>query len=190
MQLTCPCCGSRFPIEAALADDDGKRLAALFAVMEPALGRAVLRYLRFFKPAKQALRNARAVIVVESLLALVNPGTVCRDERGGVRRPATQTMWADGIDAMLADPEKLTLPLANHNYLRAIVYGIADKADATAERAHETALRNGDRTAPSAPIDSSARLKRLEALSRINGDLELGLITEAEAEHRRREAAL
>ena len=29
MQLTCPCCGEQFPLEAGMADDEGKRLAAL-----------------------------------------------------------------------------------------------------------------------------------------------------------------
>ncbi len=34
-------------------------------------------------------------------------------------------MWVVGIEQMVEQRNKLTLPLNNHNYLRAIVYGIA-----------------------------------------------------------------
>lgn len=160
MQLSCPCCAERFPIEAGFIDDDGKRLAALFAGMEPGLGRAVVGYLRLFKPPKQQLRSARAVRIVSELLELVDAGSVCRDERGGMRRPATQALWTEGIEQMLGDAGKLTLPLANHNYLRAIVYGLADKADAAAEREREECLRAGSVARPAAkaavPVDRLA----------------------------------
>lgn len=144
MHLTCPTCAERFPLAAGLADEDGKRLAALFAIMEPVLGRAVISYLRCFKPPRQALRTARAVRVVAELQALVETGDVCRDERGGVRRPATPALWAAGIEQLLAAPGKLNLPLANHHYLRAIVYGLADQADAAHERQREADRRVGN----------------------------------------------
>ncbi len=60
MRITCPNCCESYPIDAGFADDDGKRLAALFAGMEPVLGRAVIGYLRLFRPAKTALRTVRA----------------------------------------------------------------------------------------------------------------------------------
>lgn len=143
MKVTCPSCSAEFPLDAGFIDMDGKRLAALFASMEPVLGRAVLSYLRLFKPPKNALRAARAVKIVQLLSALVDTGTVCRDERGGVRRPATPAMWAAGIDQMIDGRHKLELPLANHNYLRAIVFGLADQADADAERRKEADMRVG-----------------------------------------------
>ena len=146
MQLTCPCCDVEFPIEAGFADDDGKRLAAVMAEFEPALGRSVLRYLRLFKPAKTALRSARAAKLVRELAELVKAGTVCRDERTGLRRPASAAVWSVGIEQMLASRATLTLPLENHNYLRAVVFGLADHADAQAEQAREQARRTPRRT--------------------------------------------
>ena len=158
MRITCPNCHTRYPVAAGVADDDGKRLAVLFAEMEPVLGRAVIGYLRLFKPPKTELRNARAIAVIVELLDLVRPGTVCRDERGGQRRPASAALWAAGIEQMLALPGKLTLPLSNHHYLRAIVYGLADEASASAERTKEAALRAGHRpaasSAPAAPRET------------------------------------
>lgn len=155
MRITCPSCHETYPLAAGVADDDGKRLAVLFADMEPVLGRAAIGYLRLFKPAKTALRNARAIKVLGDLVELVRAGTVCRDERGGVRRPASAAVWAAGIEQLLASPGKLSLPLANHHYLRAIVYGLADQADAAAERTKEAGLRVGNRpAAPSAPRET------------------------------------
>lgn len=161
MRITCPNCCETYPIDAGFADDDGKRLAALFAGMEPMLGRAVLSYLRLFKPPKSALRSVRAARIVEELLDLVRTGTVCRDERAGLRRPASPALWAQGIEQMLATPGKLQLPLANHHYLRAIVYGLADQADAVGERRREADARAGKR--PAGPSDAPLRESPLQA---------------------------
>ena len=81
MHVTCPSCHEPFPIVAGFLEADGKRLAALLAEMEPVLGRAVLAYLRLFKPAKQGLRTTRAVKLVAELDAMVREGSVTRDER-------------------------------------------------------------------------------------------------------------
>jgi hypothetical protein len=174
MRITCPSCQETFPIAAGMADDDGKRLAALFADMEPVLGRAVIGYLRLFKPAKTALRNARAITVVQQLLDLMRAGSVCRDERGGLRRPATPATWAAGIEQLLAAPGKLSLPLANHHYLRAVVFGLAEQEGAAAERAKEAGLRAGNRpVAPPAPRET-----KLQAQSKwLDQQLAIGAIT-------------
>lgn len=141
MRISCPNCSETYPIEAGFAEGDGKRLAVLFADMEPALGRAAISYLRLFKPPKTALRTTRAIKLLEQLMALVSTGTVCRDERTSARRQATQAMWAEGIEQMLTARDKLTLPLTNHHYLRAIVYTVADQADAGDEKQREEQLR-------------------------------------------------
>lgn len=164
-------------MEAGLADDEGKRLAALFAEFEPKLGRAVLQYLRLFSPAKQALRMAKAVRLVEDLQALLKPGTVTRDARTTDTRRAASALWVLGIEQMLASRETLTLPLDNHHYLRAVVWGLAGDAKAVAA-AQATAPRSNT----SAPANDY-----LERLARINGDEQLGFIDKAEADRRRGE---
>ena len=67
IRITCPECSAQYPIAAGLLDDDGKRLAALTGEMEPAMARAALSYLKFFKPAKTALRTSRALSVLQEL---------------------------------------------------------------------------------------------------------------------------
>ena len=176
MQMQCPCCGEQFPIEAGFADADGKKLAALFAGLDPKLGRAVLNYLRLFSPAKRALRMTRAIKLVEELLDLVNAGTVQKDSRTNDSKPAPPRIWTAGIEQMLIARERLTLPLENHNYLRAVVYGIAaDPAQVAAP--------------PKQPRATSTPQQSLQdAIGRIEADLRLGLIDEGQAESRRQAA--
>lgn len=193
MHVTCPTCSESFPIAAGFLEPDGKRFGVLLAGMEPVLGRAVVDYLALFTPAKQKLRLAKATKLVAALDALVREGSVCRDERGGARRPATSAQWAAGIEQMIEQRAKLTLPLSGHNYLRAIVYGLADQADAAAERQREADKKAGRHlTGASASTDSEAvkqRLARTEALGRITADLNLGLISPNEAAARRKALA-
>lgn len=164
-----------------MLDADGKRLAAIFAAMEPVLGRATIGYLRLFKPPKTALRTARALKIVADLDAMVRVGTVCRDERGGLRRPATPATWAAGIEQILASPPS-GLPLSNHNYLRATVYGLADQADAVAERARETVARAGQHRGPSPAVPRGDPLA--DELAHLRTMREYGGMTDAEYDSR------
>ncbi|AGG89905.1 hypothetical protein [Rhodanobacter denitrificans] len=187
MHVTCPTCSESFPIVAGFLEPDGKRFGMLLAGMDPVLGRAVVEYLALFTPGKQKLRLVRAVKLVTLLDALVREGTVCRDERGGVRRPATPVQWAAGIEQMLEQRGKLTLPLANHHYLRAIVFGIADQAGAAAEQARETAARSGRRAVgPSPPTAAADPLT--EQLAYLDKMHDYGKLTDAEWDAERAKA--
>lgn len=187
MRATCPDCGAQAHLSAFLVEEEAKRLAALMADMQPDLGRAVIGYLGLFKPAKNALRMTRCVKLVQELAALVATGTVCKDERSGVRRPATQSMWATGIETMLAQRASLTLPLETHNYLRAVVYGLADKADANAERQREADARAG-RHLTTGPQPQTTESKYQNQVAWIDQMEENGGFTREEAEEQRRRA--
>lgn len=171
MHVTCPNCSDSFPIIAGFLEADGKRFGMLLAGMEPALGRATVDYLSLFTPAKQKLRLSRAVKIVSALDALVREGSVCRDERQGVRRASTVSHWVAGIEQILEQRSRLTLPLLNHHYLRSVVFGIADQAAANAEQHREQNARAGrTRTGtgvspPAPPEDPMTRdLKHIDQL--------------------------
>lgn len=127
----CTACGVRQPLEAGLIGDDAKLLAGITAVMDPVVARAALGYLRLFKPPGSELRLIRAVKILRELHDLVRAGTVSADERSALTRPATAAMWAAAIEQLLAHPPG---KLENHNYLRKVVWGLADKSDALQER--------------------------------------------------------
>lgn len=176
MRIQCPCCGEQFPLEAGFLDDEGKRLAAQFAGMDPRLGRAVLAYLRLFSPAKRGLRTSRAIKLVEDLVQLVEVGSVTRDARTTDSKPATAAVWASGIDQMLAQRERLTLPLENHHYLRAVVYGIASDPQQVAKVQPLRSRR------PRSGV--TAQQQHQEQIGRINSDMLLGILSKEEGERR------
>lgn len=130
---------------------------------------------------------ARAVKIVQELVALVATGTVCKDERSGVRRPASALTWAAGIETMLQQRSSLTLPLETHNYLRAVVYGLADKADAAAERQREENARAGRHLA-TAPAGATKESGYENQMAWINQMLSMGGLTAEEAEEKRQQA--
>lgn len=139
----CPSCGFAGEIEAFLVDPEARRAIARVAALEPAIGKLIGPYLRLFGTGKRGVQLRRAVKLIDELAALVDTGDVCRDERVGVRRPATPAMWAAGMEQMVASPPSGALQ--NHHYLRAIVFGLADAADAQAEKAREEHVRHGRR---------------------------------------------
>ncbi|MGH8037305.1 MAG: hypothetical protein ACREPD_06150 [Stenotrophomonas sp.] len=193
MKATCPECGSQGHVSAFFVEDDGKRLAMTLAAMQPELGKAVLGYLGLFKPAKTALRLSRAAKIAQEVADLVATGQVCKDERSGVRRSANMASWANGIEQMLAQRHSLTLPLESHGYLRAVVYGLADKADAAAERQREADAQTGrhlSRTSGTASVTPSpnAETPLQRQLTWINQMVEFEQFSPEEADEHRRQA--
>jgi len=181
---TCPACGCHGDVETFFVDADAKRLSAAFADMDPALGRAVIAYLRLFKPTKNALRLLRAARIVADLSALVESGTVCRDERSGMSRATTPALWTQGIEQLLDQRDRLTLPLSNHHYLRAIVFGLAEQVMARAEAKAEQSKRTGQqrRTTPSGHTEAeTARDREIAFVRQICG---YGEIDDAERDAR------
>jgi hypothetical protein len=137
----CPSCGFSGDLEAFLIEPEAKRAIARVAALEPALGRVLGPYLRLFGNGKRGVQLRRAVKLIDELVAMVDVGSVCRDERVGVRRKATPAMWAAGVEQVVSHPPSGALQ--NHHYLRAVVFGIADAADAAAERAAEAGKKAG-----------------------------------------------
>ena len=98
--------------------------------------------------------------------------------------PTSPAMWAAGIDQMLDGKHKLELPLGNHNYLRAIVFGLADQADAVAERKKEADVRVGrHRQAASENVDPLS-----EKLAWLKTQKDYGAITSEQYDEQVREA--
>lgn len=170
----CPSCGFTGEVEAFLVEPEAKRAIARVAALEPAIGRVIGPYLRLFATGKRGVQLRRAVALIDDLVMLVEAGSVCSDERVGVRRPATPAMWAAGIEQMLASPPSGAL--GNHNYLRKVVFGLADSADASAERQREASARAGNRRA--GPSDSAAAESPLQThLAWLRQQIEYGAIT-------------
>lgn len=138
MNITCPNCALTFPIIAGANDADARKLAAVMGELPPIVSRPLLDYLQLFKPAKGGLRWARALAITQDLAPEIIAHQVKRDGR---TLTATAELWAESLRQMADKRDKLTLPLKSNGYLREIVFGLADKAAAEAERSHEEQLR-------------------------------------------------
>jgi hypothetical protein len=175
MRITCPGCGAQYSLEAALQADAGRE-ALMRALQMPApLARLWAQYLAMFRSKSRALAMDRAERLMAELLPSLDEQMV---RRNGVTRPAPLAVWEAALREMveLRNAGKLTLPLKSHGYLLEIVFSAADKIDAKAEREREDERKRGDHRKA-----SSQSMERRVALSRIRGDLELGMIERADA---------
>ena len=139
MYLVCPCCSARIPLDAAVADE-AARTALARALAHGPLGRRVVGYLGLFRTPKGALQWGRVARLLGELLDAVEAGTVRRRGRDWA---VPVELWRAALEVVLArrDEGRLDLPLRDHAYLFEVVTGLADKAEAAAEREHEAALR-------------------------------------------------
>ncbi|MHB1273638.1 MAG: hypothetical protein ACYCZD_12890 [Rhodanobacter sp.] len=101
-------------------------------------------------------------------------------------RPATPSMWAAAIEQMIDARAKLRLPLSGHGYLMEVVFGLADQADAAAERTREADKRSGRRTGPSPPSATADPLA--DQLSYLDQMHDYGKLTDAEWDAERAKA--
>lgn len=130
MKATCPHCGTYGPVELFMTDDDAKRAVVAVGKLPGDLPRLTWSYLGLFrKPASsRVLTWERVGRIVAELAGLVaEPETAWKGQRVV---PNRADYWAQGMQAVLdRDAQgKLERPLDGHNYLRAVVYEIAEKA--------------------------------------------------------------
>lgn len=144
--LACPACGTELDLAALFAHEhDQRALARLVSVGIP-LGARVLQYLALFTPPKQRLTSAKKIKLILQLLPDLERQAITHKGRDWA---APLSAWAQAIDQMLAarDAQRLDLPMKGHGYLFAVLAGMADKHEATAEQAREQQLRTGPRAA-------------------------------------------
>lgn len=130
MKATCPHCGTYGPLESFLVDSDAKAAVTAVGKLPGDLPRLCWAYLGLFrKPASaRVLTWERVGRIVAELADLVAEKDM--SWKGQRVVPSRPEFWAQGIQAMLdRDAQgKLERPLDGHNYLRAVVYEIAEKA--------------------------------------------------------------
>lgn len=183
MQIKCPACNAAFALEAALAIDAG-RSALATALQLPALGGALVQYLGMFRAAGRALAFARVEKLLLELKPMLDQQIVVRN---GLTRRCALPLWQQALERMIEqrDAGKLDLPLKTHGYLLEIVFALADKAEASQERATEESRRRGERSS-----GADQRAARQLLVSRIRGDVQLGLLTRERATEQLREAGI
>ena len=151
MKLTCPACNETLSL-AALIEHDAAREAIGTALKMPApLGKYLLQYLGFFKPAKSTLSLDKVARIFSELLPMISSGKVSKN---GTAYAAPQEYWAQAIETMVANRAALTLPLKSHGYLISIIAGYAEKIAAKKETEAEKGRQYG--AVKTSPVIASA----------------------------------
>lgn len=149
-------------LDVLLAHEHSRQALAMLIAAGMPLGKALLQYLRLFKPPKRQLAMGRVSTLLEPLLADLQRAAI---ERNGRTWAAPREAWSAAIDKLLEarDAGKLTLPLKSHGYLYEVIAGQADKTEAQAER--DTDAQRRSRTHEAGPAAVGDVLASLQSAS-------------------------
>lgn len=138
----CPRCGFKAPLISFEDAAENGQLLLLYAQLPPAVQKPYLKYLSLFRPSSGcSMQSSKADRLTREFLELAAKAFV--SEKGKVDRPCYPSLWAMGMERMQEQAATLTLPMKSHNYLRAIVYQLADQADSKQERQVRKAEQTG-----------------------------------------------
>jgi hypothetical protein len=155
-ELACPVCGTDLELGHLFVDADHR--AAVTRLIETALplGALLLQYTRLFAPPKTRLTTRKQVRIILQLLPDLERRAI---DRAGRQWPVPLTLWAQGMEQMLAarDAGRLELPMKGHGYLYTILAGLADKAAASAEAQQEAARRSGAHRGAAVQVHAGAQ---------------------------------
>lgn len=134
MNTKCPNCGALHSLDSLLAADAAGELLGMVAALDADTGKAALRYLGLFRPAKSQLSFGRAAKLLGALMPDMQRQAI---SRGGVNYPAPAAAWLYGFQTALEarDTGRLKLPLKGHGWLYEVMAGWQGEAVPAARRA-------------------------------------------------------
>lgn len=129
----CPRCAFKAPVTSFVDAAEHGSLLQAFSELPREVQNLFLKYLSLFKPASGcAIQPSKAERLTRDLVDLVAKGYI--SEKGKVDRTCSPVFWAMGMERMQELAGTLDLPMKNHNYLRSIVYKIANQVDVHKEQ--------------------------------------------------------
>ena len=120
MNIKCPNCGAVHSLDSLINDADASSVLRAVLEMDVEMGKAAIRYVGLFRPAKSQLSWARTAKLLNELMPMIKAQSVVRD---GVSYPAPAEAWLHGFNETVnaRDQGRLKLPLKSHGYLLEIV---------------------------------------------------------------------
>ena len=120
MNIKCPNCGAVHSLDSLINDADASAVLRAVLEMDAEMGKAAIRYVGLFRPAKSQLSWARTAKLLNELMTMIKAQEVVRD---GVSSPAPAEAWLHGFNETVnaRDQGRLKLPLKSHGYLLEIV---------------------------------------------------------------------
>nr|DAR70186.1 MAG TPA: zinc-ribbon domain protein [Caudoviricetes sp.] len=120
MNIKCPNCGAVHSLDTLINDAEASAVLKAVLEMDAELGKAAIRYIGLFRPAKSQLSWARTAKLLNELLPMIKAQEAARD---GVCFPAPTEAWIHSFNETVnaRDQGRLKLPLKSHGYLLEIV---------------------------------------------------------------------
>ncbi len=120
MNIKCPNCGAVHSLDSLINDADASAVLRAVLEMDVEMGKAAIRYVGLFRPAKSQLSWARTAKILNELMPMMKAQEAVRD---GVSSPAPAEAWLHGFNETVnaRDQGRLKLPLKSHGYLLEIV---------------------------------------------------------------------
>ena len=120
MNIKCPNCGAVHSLDSLINDADASAVLRAVLEMDAEIGKAAVRYVGLFRPAKSQLSWSRTAKLLNELLPMMKAQTA---ERDGVAFPAPAEAWLHGFNETVnaRGQGRLKLPLKSHGYLLEIV---------------------------------------------------------------------
>ena len=116
----CPNCGAANSLDSLVSDAEAAEVLKMLLELDADIGKAAIRYIGLFRPAKSQLSWARTAKLLNELLPMIKAQEAARD---GVCFPAPAEAWIHGFNETVnaRDQGRLKLPLKSHGYLLEIV---------------------------------------------------------------------
>ena len=122
MICRCPDCGAANSLDSLVSDAEAAEVLKMLLELDADIGKAAIRYIGLFRPAKSQLSWARTAKLLNELMPMIKAQEAARD---GVCFPAPTEAWIHGFNETVnaRDQGRLKTPLKSHGYLYEILAG-------------------------------------------------------------------
>lgn len=160
MICRCPNCGAANSLDSLVSDAEAAEVLKMLLELDADIGKAAIRYIGLFRPAKSQLSWARTAKLLNELLPMIKAQEAVRD---GVCFPAPAEAWIHGFNETVnaRDQGRLKTPLKSHGYLYEILAGWVGQPSA-GNQTNQPNRRTTLPTNPSQTLTAAASLQGLK----------------------------
>lgn len=161
MICRCPNCGAANSLDSLVSDAEAAEVLKMLLELDADIGKAAIRYIGLFRPAKSQLSWARAAKLLNELLPMIKAQEATRD---GICFPAPAEAWIHGFNETVnaRDQGRLKTPLKSHGYLYEILAGWVGQPNAGNQTVNQPSRRAALQANPSQTLTAAVSLQGLK----------------------------
>ena len=161
MICRCPNCGAANSLDSLVSDAEAAEVLKMLLELDADIGKAAIRYIGLFRPAKSQLSWARTAKLLNELLPMIKAQEAARD---GVCFPAPAEAWIHGFNETVnaRNQGRLKTPLKSHGYLYEILAGWVGQPSAGNQTVNQPNRRAALPANPSQTLTAAASLQGLK----------------------------